>query len=285
MPTLKEYNTKIARLRSTRKLTRTMMMVSANKLRKATSERTKLSAYRKSMEDTLARACAACRSFKEIPFFNANRDVSRTLLLVISSDRGLCGGFNNNLLRYCMEWIAQRTANPQSFATSACGRKAWLYLRGRTSFQVHYENIVGRPSRKESERLATILLEKFLAGEYSELYIASNEPRTSSAYDPNIRRILPYPAPESAMEDSGPIFEPDPVSFVTNIFPSLLKVMIHEMIVASTAAEHAARMSAMDNATRNADAAIDHAVLLRNRARQSQITTQLTEIVAGAEAL
>ncbi len=286
MLTYKEYNLKLARLRNTRKLTRTMKMVSANKFRKAQEAQAQADRYGREFSGVMAGLLSA-EAAAGHPFFQA-RDPMRSLwVLICASDRGLCGGFNNGLCRFVLNWL--ETEVPRGGARprlALWGRRAAAFFQDRFPIAKHYTAAGPRPTFEEARGIGQDLMAAFLQGAADEIYVAFNEFESSLRQTPVLHRLLPLAPPSDRASDRGDRIIDPPVSEL--IWPMLerqVAVRIQAALLHSAAGEHAARMRAMDNATRNADQLIEETQLLRNRARQSTITRELIEIVAGAEAL
>ena len=286
MPTLKEYNIKLTRLRNTHKMTKTMKMVSANKLRKAQE------VHRKAMDfadrlNGLAIHLSLDKDLQSHPFF-AERPVSRARILVITSERGLCGGFNNNLNKKVARWIAGKSAHGSQVEVSFCGRKGFVHFRKRVHALDHYEGVTLKPAFADAVRIGTDLRNAFLDGKVDEVYLAYNVSSSALSHTPVIERLLPVEHPKVVVETAGTgtwIVEPAGPEFVDAFIPRFVDMKIFYALLCNSMGEHGARMAAMDSATRNAEKLIGVNTLLMNRARQSKITTELIEIVAGAEAL
>ena len=282
MPTLKEYNVKLARLRSTHKMTKTMKMVAANKLRKAQEACRKATEYADRM-NRVVRRVASDNDLLDHPLFKPAAQGGGALILVVTSDRGLCGGFNNNLNKKVLKWLSSHKA-----AVVCCGRKGFIYLKSRVSVQKLHEGMSARPAPADAMKVGGEVLKAFLDGEAGEVYLAYNVSTSSMSHQPTIERILPVERPKAV---AGPeeslqawLVEPKPSEFLDALMPRYVNMKVFYALASNAMGEHGARMSAMENATRNAENLISLTSLLRNRARQTKITTELSEIVAGAEA-
>lgn len=288
MPTLKEYNVKLTRLRSTRKLTKTMKLVSVNKLRRAQEAERRVGAFTGRIQTMVRRLMTERDPVEEHPLLKP-RPAHSILVLVISSDRGLCGGFNNNLLRETAKWIAIKQKTHSAVHISCCGRKAHTFLRGRFSIERFYEHAASRPDFAIARHIGHELLSGFLSGRLDEVYVAWNRTNAAANATPAIERFVPLdptlvPAGKDSMTTAW-VVEPDKDALLDATLPNLITLRLYQALVSNSAGEHGARMRAMEQATSNADTLIRNLTLQRNRARQAQITTELTEIVAGAEAL
>lgn len=287
MPTLKEYNVKLTRLRSTRKLTKTMKLVSVNKLRRAQEAERRVADFTNRTQAIIKQLAAVDDNVEQHPLLSPRAAVRHVLILVITSDRGLCGGFNNNLLRDVAKWITHRQQKHESIRIHCCGRKAHTFLKSRFHVDRFYEHIVSRPDYAAVRHIGQELLSGFRSGRLDEVYVAWNRIGSLSDAVPTIERLMPLDQrlmPGAATEPSW-LVEPDRSTVLESSLPTLINLRLYQSLVASAAGEHSARMRAMEQATTNADNLIRRLTLQRNRARQAQITTELTEIVAGAEAL
>jgi F-type H+-transporting ATPase subunit gamma len=289
MPTLKEYNVKLTRLRSTRKLTRTMKLVSVTKLRRAQEAEKRASRFIAKIRAIAARLSTAGVE-AEHPLLTPRPNAKTVLVLVVTADRGLCGGFNSAVLKAVMEWSRGQEARGRRVLMSCCGRRGYSYLKGRTEIERYYEDVVARPSFEQASRIGHEVQGAFLGKRIDEVYVAWNAASGLVGYEPKIERLAPLPpvpaAPSDAAPDGGSwLLEPEKGHLLEVVLPWLLNLTVYASLLSSASGEHGARMRAMDQASTNADNLIRQITLRRNRARQAAITTELTEIVAGAEAL
>lgn len=289
MPTLKEYNVKLTRLRSTRKLTRTMKLVSVTKLRRAQEAERRASRFIAKIGAVAERLTAAGVD-AEHPLLAARTNVQTVLVLVITADRGLCGGFNSAVLKAVMDWSRAQTAQGRRVLVSCCGRRGYAYLKGRADLERFYEDAVARPGYPHAQRIGHELQAAFLSKRIDEVYVAANAASGVMGYEPRIERLTPVAAlpaaPSGAAPENGSwLLEPEKEHLLETVLPWLVNLKIYAALLGSASSEHGARMRAMDQASTNADNLIRQITLRRNRARQAAITTELTEIVAGAEAL
>lgn len=291
MPTLKEYNVKLARLRSTSKMTRTMKMVAANKLRRAQEAERTAAAFRARIGQALTRLAGTCGGLAEHPLAAPHKRVGSIHLLLISSDRGLCGGFNNALNRRVAAWVDERTALGQQVRMSFFGRRGHLFFRQRTKAQAVYEGLSAKPSFDVVWRVARQVARGFLGGDSDEVYVAGNRPRGALSQEVVIERLLPVRLPAEGA--AAPAADGGRTGLVDPSAPALADLLLERWVslnlfvalTASAVAEHGARMTAMENSSANAASLIERTTLLRNRARQASVTRELLEIIAGAEAL
>lgn len=287
MLTYKEYNLKLARLRNTRKLTQTMKMVSANKFRKAQTALQQADRYDEEYRKILGRLLRSTDATQH-PLFQRRPVVRSVWVLVCTSDRGLCGGFNNGLCRYLQTWLETESAGRgETPRLSFWGRRGAAFFQDRFPVFKAYAESGPRPMFADAHQIGVDLQAAFLEGVADEVYIAFNEFLSPLRQVPTLKRLLPMEPPpaDEKLPGADPIFEPQAEKLVWPMASRFVNLRIQAAMLNTAAGEHSARMRAMDNATRNADQVIENTQLLRNRARQSTITRELIEIVAGAEAL
>lgn len=288
MPSLKEFNVKLARLRSTRKVTRTMKLVSVNKLRRAQEAERRAAQSSARMFEIVARLSEAGDE-GEHALLAPRRQVRSVLVAVFTSDRGLCGGFNHALVRMANAWVAKQREAGRSVDINCCGRRGYTFFKNRATVNRFYEDAAAKPQFGHALQIGGELQAAFTSGRIDEVYLAYNVSRNALSQVPVVERLLPLDAAElrrHAGKSSGDVLlEPDRASLLGSLLPRVVNLKVYAALLSSAAGEHSARMRAMDQATTNAESLIGSLTLQRNRARQAQITTELTEIVAGAEAL
>lgn len=282
MPTVKEFNVRIARLRSTRKMTKTMKMVAANKLRRAQEALRHAETVEAHVRSWLARIPITRES--DGGATEAGRN-PRVLLLVLSSDRGLCGGFNHGVNRAALDWIRQQEANGTAVDLSCFGRRGYLFLRSRATVGKHYEGESARPRFSVVRRIARELEDLHRAGRYRGVYVAYNRFRSALSQTPVVEMLLPLDTAGGGEASGDVILAPGADALAEALEREVATLKLFLFVLNSAVGEHGARMSAMDSSTANADKLIKSYTLRRNRARQAAITRELIEIVAGAEAL
>jgi F-type H+-transporting ATPase subunit gamma len=288
MPSLKAVRIRIASVKSTQKITSAMKMVAAAKLRRSQDSIIAARPYAKTMADITAEVAA--RAGAEAHPLLQNRGGRRIALLVMTSDRGLCGGFNTNLCR-----TAQRHAEEKSRAGQidecryeVVGRKGRDYFRRRKlNITRELPGAAGDTAVARAKELAAAVTEEFLNGTVDSVYMVYNQFKSVISQRPVIEPLLPV-APAQAGGDAGSsefLYEPGKGEILDYILPMYVETQIHRALLESVASEFGARMTAMENATKNASEMIDRLTLQYNRARQASITKELMEIVGGAEAL
>ena len=297
MPSLKQYRDRIVSVKSTRKITSAMKMVAASKLRKAQEQAEASQPYARAMAAMLARLAAATAGAATGPtLLVGTGKTNRHLLVVMSSDRGLCGGFNGNLIRYARAEIRRLQEQGKDVKIACVGRKARDVLRKALPGLI-VESFVGLGSKKkltyaDSEAITQYVLGHYAEGEYDVVSLIYNEFKSVLAQKPVTQQIIPFAPSVSASNDNAQAlpavpytFEPNEEELLAYLLPKNVGVQVFRAMIDSAAGEQAARMTAMDNATRNAGDLINRLTLQYNRARQAYITKELIEIISGAEAV
>lgn len=292
MPTLKELKTRIASVKSTEQITRAMKLVAAAKMKRAIDNALASRPYSDEvtavLQSLMARVDTAGHELLE-----AHDEVKNVAIVVISADRGLCAGFNNGMFRMMDRWLADRAGDSAVYATPeylVYGKKARDHLR-RRSANIGRLTIDMKPAMfgDQVAKLVAELTTRYKAGELDEIWLVYNRFINTLKQEPTVEKLFPLTGlADSAVEPehlSDFVYEPDQTSILNDILPLFLRTRITQVFLESEAGEHAARMTAMDSASRNARDVIDSLSLQYNRARQAAITRELVEIVAGAEAL
>lgn len=295
MPSLKDYRDRITSVKSTRKITSAMKMVAASKLKKAQDKAEASQPYAVAMADVMARVAAGVQIGPGSSKLLAGTGHDQThLLLVVTSDRGLCGGFNANLLRQAKILIDTLQGQGKTVKLVTVGRKGRDYLRREYRANiVHSFTEIGKSGVQfeEAKEIADYILSLFEAGEFDVCTILGNEFKSVLAQVPTARQLIPFTLPDfehADMESTAQApynFEPSEDEILEDLLPKNIAVQIFKDMLDSAAGEQAARMTAMDNATRNAGEKIKDLTLQYNRARQAYITKELIEIISGAEAV
>jgi len=290
MATLRDIRTRIASVKNTRQITSAMKMVSAAKLRRATESATSARPYQQTLTQTLRRVAASAGEV-EHPLLTSRDEVKNVLVIVVTSDRGLCGGFNGTLNRRTEDFIKKQRADGHTVTMRTYGRKAKDYFKNR-GFPADNArtDLVRAQFADEAAKLAAALTAEFEAGAFDEAWIAFNQFKSTLNQVPTFNRVLPLSietagAADSAGASADYIYEPSGESLLGALLPMYLRTLLLQSFLETEAGEHAARMTAMDNATRNASDLISALTLEYNRGRQAAITKELIEIVSGAEAL
>jgi F-type H+-transporting ATPase subunit gamma len=290
MASLIDLRRRLRSVKNTQQITRAMKMVAAAKLRRAQDRAIAARPYAKALRDVLASVSARVTEAKH-PLL-ASREERRVILLVVAGDKGLAGAFNANIQRAAAALLAGKTAW-QEVTILPIGKKAVDYWRrrGRTLAPKTYSGIFARVEYAQAREIAGYLAEEFTQDRIDAVYAVSNEFKSVLAQIVRVEKILPITRGEIAVAEAGKaasteyIYEPDPATILAALLPRHLQFVIFRILLESAAAEHAARMTAMDSATKNAGELIDTLTLNYNRARQARITKELIEIVSGAAAL
>lgn len=292
MASLRDIRNRIASVKSTRQITNAMKMVSAAKLRRATESATNARPYQQTLTATLRRVASKAGDV-ENPLLTPREAVRKVLLVLVGTDRGLCGGFNGTLNRRAEDFIRKARAENKQIELRTYGKKPRDYFRNRdlTPTDARIE-ITGVKYTAEATGLADRLTSGFLAGEFDEAWIGSNQFKSTLTQVPTFTRILPLAIHAAEGEAAGGeaasadfLYEPDSGEILGALLPLYLRTILLQAFLETEAGEHASRMTAMDNATRNASDLIAALTLEYNRGRQAAITKELIEIVSGAEAL
>ena len=293
MATLKELKTRIASVKSTQKITRAMKLVAAAKMKRATDAALASRAYSDEVTDVLSSLMARVDA-SDHALLTAHDEVNKVAVIVVTADRGLCGGFNNNLMRRVENWVWEQSQSNKAFSNvelQSFGKKAQSYFSSRGfNFGRSVTDVKPEHFDVEVAKLVKDLTERFEDGQLDEVYLAYNRFVNTLTQTPTIEKLFPlsHLAEESAVEPEhlvDYVYEPNQKAILGAVLPLFLRTRLTQVFLESEAGEHAARMTAMDNATRNAKDVIERLSLEYNRARQAAITTELVEIVAGAEAL
>ena len=293
MPNLKELKNRIASVKSTKKITSAMKMVAASKLRRAQELAESSRVYADSLAFILSSLAGKTSNSSDLPEILTGREDPKTILLVInSSDRGLCGGFNSNLFRNAKNWIAQQQAQGKTVKVMTVGKKAAsFYRRSKLDVIAGYDDLTSNDRQLQvSEEVKNKIVELFESKEVDEVSILFNKFISAISQEPTYQSIIPMAAEEASEEEAAISnavfeFEPDKNELLEYLVPRNFLTQIYRSILESSASEHAARMTSMDNATRNAGDMIDRLTLTYNRTRQAFITKELIEIISGAEAV
>lgn len=292
MPSFREYTKKLQSLRSMRRVTRTMKMVAAGHLRRAQAALAHARLYRDELRDIAGAVAAAARDADSLRGA-APGDLPNVLLVVITSDRGLCGGFNHNVVRRVDEWIREHQPRCRKLRASFIGQRGHAALRHRIEVRRVHDDVATPPDSSDALRIGLELCGLFRAGKYHEIHMAYTRFYSPMRHEAVIERLLPFDRPSAPEAATGGkparpvsfLMEPDPATLATRLMSVCVRFHLYDALLNSAASEHGARMLAMDSATGNIDKLSTRYTLLRNTARQAAITRELIEIVSGAEAL
>jgi F-type H+-transporting ATPase subunit gamma len=295
MASLKELRVRIRSVRSTQKITSAMKMVAASRLRRAQEQAEAARPYSTRMERMLTSLAANLRGMSNAPPLLGGTGKDQTHLLVVAtSDRGLAGGFNATILREARRTIRDLERAGKTVKVFTIGRKGRDALR-RDHSRLIVESVtdVGRPKLtfEAAQDIADRLLARFAAGEFDVCTVVYNRFRSAISQIVTKQQVIPFAPPaasaEATAQTGGAIyeFEPEEADILAELLPRNLAVQLFAALLENAASEQGARMTAMDNATRNAGDMIDRLTITYNRSRQATITKELIEIISGAEAL
>jgi F-type H+-transporting ATPase subunit gamma len=285
MATLRDILKRINSVKSTRQITKAMKMVAAAQLRKAQVQAEQSRPYAEKMTDMLGHLSAAATDELTHPFFE-KREVKKQTLVLLTSDRGLCGAFNSNLIRMAEKWLTGRDKDKVELV--CVGRRGFLYFRRRQWRIAQSYNDFNAEMKFDMIRdLVKYLTDRFVNEQTDEIYLLHTKFITMAKTIPTIEKYLNIDRPESeAGETVGAyIFEPAPDVIFSSLLPRYAQVILQSALANSFASEHATRMMAMTLATKNAGEMIDSLTLKYNKARQAAITKEILEVVSGSEAL
>ena len=295
MASLKDLRNRIASVKSTQKITSAMKMVAAAKLRRAQEQAEAARPYAERMDRMLGSLAASLQGRAGIsPMLAGTGDDRTHLLVAVTSDRGLCGGFNTSIVRRTRQMASELKDAGKTVKIVCVGRKGRDLLRRDWGDAIvgSYTDVGRRKLGFENaDAIAGKITEMFEAGEFDVCTMVYNRFKSVISQIVTAQQLIPFAPPESdAAEESGASaaiysYEPDEAEILTDLLPRNLAVQVFRGLLESAASEHGARMSAMDNATRNAGDMIKNLTLVYNRTRQAQITKELIEIISGAEAL
>lgn len=285
---LNEIKTKIASTKKTSQITGAMQMVSAAKLQKAESHAKAFQTYAEKVRKITTDLVSSDNEPAKNPMM-IKREVKKTGYLVITSDRGLVGGYNSNILKSVISNIRKRHTNESEYTILALGGTGADFFKAR-NVKVSYvlRGLSDQPTFEEVRAIVTEAVEEYQAEEFDELYVCYNHHVNSLVSDARMEKMLPISFEESGQQKpSLETFElePDRETILNQLLPQYAESMIYGSIVDAKTAEHAAGMTAMRTATDNAHSVINDLTIQYNRARQASITQEITEIVAGASAL
>lgn len=311
MPTIKELTNRLKNLQNTKKITAAMKMVAASKLRRAQEAIERTRPYRSELTTLLSDLQTAVTG-QDLPdeaaMWLEPRPVKNVAIVLFTSDKGLCGAFNNGLVRAFERVVGIRpmdaatTARPGfvelrtrlesgiGYTVHFAGRRGYDAFRnkiqGRGSVGEWYQDSVARPSLANARPIADRLIQDFLDGRIDEIWVVNNQFQSALTQLPQAIKIFPAANQAAGTASNKPIlFDPPPAIVLSRLIPQSIRFLILNALLENAAGEQGARMTAMDNATRNAKEMIDKYTLQKNRARQAMITKELIEIISGAESI
>ena len=291
MPSLKDIRNRIGSVKNTKKITSAMKMVAAAKLRRAQEAVESARPYASKMTEVIQELSSRVEEDAH-PLLRSPEREDKILVIVCTSNRGLCAGFNANLLRAVDRFLAAKHGVTSSIEIVTVGRKGnQHFTRKGENITRYHDDVVGNVTLASAKEIAREPMERFAKGEIDHVYLVYNEFVSAIQFNQIIAPLLPLNkegSEDDAQEDKGGeeyIYEPSETELLAQLVPNSIEVRIFQALLESEAAEQGSRMTAMDNATSNAEEMIDKLTLQYNRARQAYITKELVEIVSGAESL
>ncbi len=286
MASLKSIKKRIVSVKNTRQITKAMKMVSAAKLRRAQENVVAARPYAKKLGEVLQSLAANLEG--DLHPLLEKREAKKLLLIVLTSDRGLCGGFNSNLCKAADRYIKEKAGSYEQINVMTVGRKGYEFLKSRYTVYKNFANVLAKPNYQTAAMLAQEVIDGFVAEEYDQVELLYNSFRTVMTQDITFQQMLPVVPDETTATDETPvefIYEPSVGELLAEILPKNIEVQIFKAMLETVAGEHGARMTAMDSASKNANEMIGKLTLQYNRARQAAITTELMEIISGSESI
>ncbi len=286
MATLREIRNRISSVTSTQQITKAMKKVAAAKLRRAQENILAFRPYSYKLRDLIGHLITLSEDLHNIPLLE-KRPVENVLLVVVTSDRGLCGAFNGNIIRHAILRIAEYSNREISVFT--VGRKATEFFEKRDYVvQSQKVNLFNHLKFEDATDISSQLVSLYLDGTFDRIEIIYNEFKSAIQQNLIVEQFLPFVADEEMLKSVSKIdfiYEPDKASILNHLIPKHLNVQVWRTLLESNAAEQGARMTAMESATDNAQEMIEKLTVFYNRSRQAAITTEISEIVSGSEAL
>ncbi|MEP7258409.1 MAG: ATP synthase F1 subunit gamma [Flavitalea sp.] len=287
---LKEVRNRIKSVQNTQQITKAMKMVSAAKLRKAQEGIMQMRPYARKLQELLSNIVSGSEGDIGMSLA-AERPVEKVLLIVITSDRGLCGAYNANIIKLAKLTIAEQYAQQAAKGNVeiwTIGKKGFEHFaKNKYKIDAAFKDIFLKLNFESIQACAQAAVKDFEKGAFDRVELVYSEFRNAGTQRFTVERFLPIPKtqPKQGLKKSDFIFEPDREQLVAELMPKILNTQLYKAVLDANASEHGARMTAMDKATENANELLKSLKISYNRARQAAITTELTEIVSGAAAL
>ncbi len=289
MASLQSLRRKIASVKNTQKITKAMKMVSAAKLKRAQSRILSARPYAHQLREVMSNLSQRVNRASH-PLLS-RRDGNALELLVVTSDRGLCGAFNSNILRRAVEFLEEQRGQGKQVSVSPVGRKSIDFFKRRDwPIRQEWPGVFDRLSFEHALDMGQNVVSQYHAGTFDHLYVVYNEFKSAMQQEVIVEKLLPI----ESLDDSaggepsmggGYLYEPDEGELLETLLPKHFEIQTYRVLLESAAAEQAARMTAMDGATRNAGELIKKVTLFYNKTRQAAITKELMDIVGGSEAI
>ncbi len=289
MATLRDILRKIGAVKKTRQITRAMNMVAAARLRSTQGRMESFEPYAEKFAEVLGNL--ASRMDPEIhPLLVKKEQVSKVELLHFSADRGLCGSFNTNTINKAEKWVKEQGDRGRDYGLTLVGRKGRDYFRRRNyNISASHINIYGKIDMSFINQMTRDFTTRYLSDEIDEVYMIYTRFVSMAKQEPTLVKLIPIEPPRREEETKGAaaeyLCEPSAVELLIELLPKHISVQIYNAFLQNEVSEHSARMTAMDNATKNCGEMIENLTLVYNKARQAAITSELMDIVGGAEAI
>ena len=287
--TPREIRRRIRSIKNTAQITRAMEMVAASKMRRAQQAVLAARPYADRIRAMLSDLAALTSPAEEVRGFPLlqRRPVKRIQLILVTSDRGLAGALNTNVIRRAVDFMTRERSEPiEHFDIVAIGRKGRDFLvRYGWPMIAEFTRITDRPSVEAIRPIVELAMQDFISGRVEAVFVVYTHFINTLRQEPRVFQLLPIEPPEESGAISDYIFEPDPATVLEALLPRFLEMQLYRILLEASASEHSARMVAMRNATQNALDLVAELTLTYNKARQAQITREVSEIAAGANAL
>ncbi len=288
MPSLKDIKKRIGSVKNTQQITKAMKMVAAAKLRRAQEAAVAARPYAQKLQKVVSHL--AMREEADGHPFLSQRGKERALVLLLTADRGLCGGFNANPSKEAERFVRNNTEGYAHIDLMIIGRKGRDFLKNRVGDKIIkvYEDITGNVSFKTAQLIGEEIVAMYGEETYDAVYLIYNAFQSAVVQNVTVEQVLPIKAEEEEQTGTDTVdylYEPSRGEVLAQILPKMVEVQLFRALLESYASEQGARMSAMDSASRNASEMIEKLTLQYNRARQAAITKELMEIISGAESI
>lgn len=290
MASLHDIRRRIKSVKSTEKITRAMKMVAAAKLRRAQEEVRRARPYSQRLSEVISHLARRIETLGEEPHPLLENRVQKGVVevLVMTSDRGLCGAFNSNVVRRAQQFIGELKQDYKEVYVSTLGKKGFESMtHGKYAIKTNYEGVLAKGDIVKAHNIAKEVCNRFVQEDLDGVWLVYNEFKSAISQNVVVKKMLPVEPVEidSETADVDYSYEPSKHALLDHLVPRHFTVELHQAFLESLASEHGSRMTSMDNATRNAKEMTGKLTLTYNRARQAAITKELMEIIGGAEAL
>jgi F-type H+-transporting ATPase subunit gamma len=288
MATLRDIKQKISGVKKTKQITRAMNMVAAARLRSTQTKMENFGPYARKFSEVLGNLAGQINPDVH-PLLSKREKISRVELLHFTADRGLCGSFNMNSINKAEKWIKEQGTKGLDVRLTLVGKKGRDYFRRKTvPVTAAHTNIYGTADISFVNKMTAGFIQRFMAGEIDEVYVLFSRFLSMARQEPTLLKLIPIETPKQEGAEGGKVdylYEPSSEQLLVDLLPKHISVQILNAFLQQETSEHAARMAAMDNATKNCSELIGSLTLIYNKARQAAITAELMDIVGGAEAL